>query len=190
MSYRIPPSMDDADGFLPLEVSRWFAVRSNGGGEQAAFDGLTERKFTVFLPKSTHWRRSRRSGDQRVERPLFPGYLFVLCTSNDFAEVRGIEAVSQFVRYVKDGEMTPMPFPLSAIIELQADECRGLFDYTRAIKPQYKPKKGDKVMVTAGPWQSYIGKLLDTPTKSRALVMIEGPHGRGVALDVAHLAAA
>lgn len=189
MSHRIPPSMDEADSLMPLEASRWFAVRTTGGRERAALDGLTERKFTAYLPMSTH-KRSHKTGDRRVLRPLFPGYVFVLCTSEDFAAIRETEAVAQFVRYVKGGEMTPMAFPLTAIISLQADECAGLFDYTRAIKLQYRPQKGDKVKVTAGPWQSYIGKLLDTPTKSRALVMIEGPHGRGVALDVAHLAAA
>ncbi len=170
-------------------VSSWYAVRSATRREASAHDGLVERGFTVFLPMITRWRRSRR-GDEKIERPLFPGYMFVLCAPCDFPDILALEGVHQFVRYMKDDEMTPMQIPLVAIIGIQAAECRGEFDYTRVIKPEYRPKKGDRVMVTAGTWQSYIGKLLATPTKNRAHVMIEGPHGRGVHLDVAHLSAA
>lgn len=171
-------------------MSTWYAVRAATRREGTAFDGLTERGFSVFLPMVTLWRRQRRGGDEKVQRPLFPGYMFVLCSEQDFPDIQGVEAVHQFVRYVKNDELTPMPIPLAAVIEMQAAERLGEFDYTRTIKPQYRPKKGEKVKVIAGPWQSFIGKVLDTPTGKRALVMIEGPHGRGVALDVAHLSAA
>lgn len=194
MSHRIPPSMDDVDTDLPLEVERrmisqWYAVRVCGGRENTAHDGLTEHGFTVFMPCETQWRVTRWS-KTKIETPLYRGYMFVACSTGRFEEVCKIEGVQQFVRYVVNGEMTPMPIPLAAIIEIQSSERAGRYDTTRTYKPPYRPKKGDKVKVTAGPWQSYIGKLLDTPAKSRALVMIEGPHGRGVTLDVAHLAAA
>lgn len=169
-------------------ASQWFAIRSATRREDAAFDGLVERGFTVFLPCETRWSQNPWN-KVKVERPLYRGYMFVLCAPQDFHQILDIEGVHQFVRYMVDDVMVPMPIPTAAVIEIQASERAGLYDSTRVYKPPYRPKKGDRVEVTSGPWQSFIGKLLSTPTRDRAHVMIEGPHGRGVTLNVAHLTA-
>lgn len=170
-------------------VSSWYAVRSATRRENSAHDGLVEQGFTVFLPCETYWRQTRWI-KVKVERPLFRGYMFVLCAPEDFHQILDIEGVHQFVRYMVGDIMVPMPIPVAAVIEIQADERRGAFDATRTYTPPYRPKKGDKVKVTAGTWQSFIGRVLNTPTKDRALVMIEGPCGGGKTFDIAHLSAA
>jgi transcription antitermination factor NusG len=173
-------------------MSNWYAIRTATRRESTAYDGLVERKFTPFLPMSTHWRRSARKGEVKVDRPLFPGYIFVLCRPEDMPGILKIEACSQFVRYVVNDELTPVIFPPGEIIKVQAAECRGEYDYTRKTAPKTKPtyRRGDKIRVVAGPWQTFVGKVLSTPTRDRIHVMIEGPHGRGVGLDVAQVAAA
>jgi transcription antitermination factor NusG len=178
------PHADRADS-----SSQWFAVRSATRRETAAHDGLVEQGFTVFLPCETRWSQNRWN-KVKIDRPLFRGYMFVLCAPEDFHQILDIEGVHQFVRYMANEIMVPMPIPTAAVIEIQANERRGAFDATRVYTPPYRPKKGDRVRVTSGPWQAFIGKLLSTPTKDRAHVMIEGPHGRGVTLNVAHLSAA
>lgn len=170
-------------------MTTWFAIRSATRRERAAFAGLVEQGFTVFMPCETRWSTTRWA-KTKIMAPLYPGYMFVLCTPEDFRRILDIEGVHQFVRYVVDDVAVPMLIPLAAIIAIQADERAGAFDSTRTTRVRYRPKKGHKVQVTAGPWMGFIGKVLATPAKDRVHVMTEGPFGRGVTLDVAHLSAA
>lgn len=170
-------------------MSIWYAVRSATRREKAAIGGLTEQGFAVFMPCET-LQRKLGGAMENVNRPLFPGYLFILCEPADFRQILEVEGVHQFVRFGTGDDLKPFPFPIAEIIALQAAERAGEFDRTRKTRAPYRPRKGDKVQVIAGDWYSYVGKVLDTPTGSRAMVKIEGPFGRGVALDVAHLAAA
>lgn len=170
-------------------MSQWYAIRSATRREWSALAGLKERKFTVFMPCETIWRRTKWTKG-KDERPRFPGYMFVLCDPDDFADLLGIEAVHQFVRYMVDGEMVPMPIPLGAVIELQADERAGKYDATRNTKVRYVPEKGERVKITAGPWSGFFANVLATPVKGRAKLLAEGRFGAKVTLDVAHLTAA
>jgi transcription antitermination factor NusG len=171
-------------------VSIWYCVRSATRQETKTLARLTEKGYAVFLPCETVQRRLG-GADERVHRPLFPGYMFILCEPDNHPEILEMEGVHQFVRVGTGENLRPFPWPSSVIIGLQAQERAGDFDRTRAKPPPaYKPRKGDKVQVTAGHWHSYIGTVLNTPTKARALVKIEGPFGKGVTLDVAHLKAA
>lgn len=170
-------------------MTQWYAVNTTPRRELPAIASLAEKGFAVFMPCETVTRRIGRH-HEIVSRPLFPGYLFVLCDPKQFREVLEIDAIQQFVRYRCGADLSPVIIPLPAIIEMQADERRGAYDRTRAKPNAYRPRKGDKVRVMAGPWQNFVGKLLATPRGQRAQVMIEGPFGRGVALDIGYLRAA
>ncbi len=175
----------------PDTDSQWFALRTASRRETAAHNGLVEQGFTVFLPHETHIRQTSRTPRERVSSPLFPGYLFVLCGARDFPAILEIEAVSQFVKKTRaDGETEPVAFPACAILGLQIEERSGLFDRTRKVKLPYRPRKDEKVRITAGTWMGYIAKVLSTPGGERAHVMVEGPFGRGVVVDVVRLSAA
>lgn len=171
-------------------VSQWYAVRTATRREQAAADGLEEQGFTVFLPMETKWRRTGIE-KAKAQSPLMPGYLFVLCSAYQLRAVTAVDGVHQVVSGVREnGDPMPLPIPVAAIIELQASERAGVYDYTIGKRIKYEPRKGAKVKITAGPWQSFIAKVLSTPRGSRVHVMTEGPYGRGMTLDVAHLSAA
>lgn len=170
-------------------MSHWYAIRVMTRREKTAMAGLAEQGFAVFMPCETVMRKICRY-QEPVNRPLFPGYLFVLCTSDHFAQIRETVGVQQFVRYFVGGEQTPVAFPFAAVIEMQTAERAGHYDRTRTRPAVYHPRKGDKVQITAGPWMAFVGKVLDTPTSRRAKVMIEGPFGKGQDIDVGHLRAA
>jgi transcription antitermination factor NusG len=184
---RAPPPKARADS--EQRTASWYAIRTSTRQEGKALAALAERGFAVFMPCETMLRRIGRNYEV-VNRPCFPGYLFTLCVDTDFAAVSSLDAVHAFVCSAEaDGVPRPMPIPLSVIINLQAEERAGSYDRTRNKRPAYKPKKGEKVRITAGPWQAFMARVLDTPRGKRAQVMIEGPHGRGMAIDVKHLAA-
>lgn len=172
-------------------MSQWYAIKTEPQRERQVAAGLAERHLTFFLPMETDWR-----GQPRVKHmePVLPGYVFVLIgTDNDFAELHELEHVSGFVRYLRDdGILWPMPFPTGEIFRFQADERAGLFDKTRKVKPpKYRPKRGERVQITAGAYLGYFAKVLSSPAKDRRKLLIEGfDTPRHKTLDVGHLEAA
>lgn len=171
-------------------MSQWYAVRSATCRENAAAEALEEAGITVFLPLEASWgTRAGKPGKSRVERPLLRGYLFVLIdlvTEED--QVLAVHGVHSFLGYTDEvGDNRPLPVPLPLIIEIQSHERAGRYDKTLYFKPKYDPRKGDRVKITAGPWLNFFGKVLVTPRKQRAHVMVEGPFGRGVMVESKHL---
>lgn len=170
-------------------MSTWYAVRSATRQESRAMRSLVEQGRPVFLPCETRMRRLGGSLEA-VSRPLFAGYLFVLCDECDFPDVLEADGVHQFLRYGSGDDLKPFPFPASEILKLQISERAGEFDYTRAERISYRPRRGDRVKVTAGPWQTFCGQVIQAPSAKRAKVKLEGPYGNTQTLDIAHLAAA
>jgi transcription antitermination factor NusG len=171
-------------------MTDWYAVCTTTSAERRVGAALAERLYPVFLPMETHWSVEPGRAKERRCDPLLPGYLFVLCEPEDFAEISGIEDVRGFVRYVRnDGVLWPYILPSAAILGLQMDERSGVFDDT--VQVRYKPRKGERVKITAGPYFNYVAKVLETPRGKRVQLLIEGfdpPRHRKEAL--AHLAAA
>lgn len=168
----------------------WYAIRTATRRETVVAAGLAERRMTFFLPMETVWQ-----GQPHVRHmtPLMPGYVFVLCAEEDFANLHGIEGVQGFVRYMRDdGLLWPAAFPDAAILGLQIDERAGAFDRTRTVKPEpYRPMKGAIVEIQAGPYFGFLAKVLAAPQGGRAKLLIDGfEKPRRKTLDVAHLAAA
>lgn len=172
-------------------MSLWYAVRTATRREKYALKGLAEQGFAVFMPCET-WLRQTSRVREVATRPLFPGYMFVLCEGEDFRRVLDTEGVHQFVLCNLDGGLSvPIPFPTALILGLQAEERAGLFDRTRQAKIPYRPNKGDRVKVIAGVYQGFIARVLASPKGERAHVMVQ-VSGRetGRTIDVEHLTAA
>lgn len=165
---------------------QWYAIRTTTQRERTVAALLAERGFPVFVPLA----REQCGSDVR-DRPLMPGYVFVLCEPEDFADLHGIEHVAGFVRYVReDGTTWPAAFPDRVILGLQIEERQGAFDQTRAA-PKYRPKKGARVQITAGIYFGFFATVLAAPSKDRRKLLIEGLEPpRHKTLDVAHIVAA
>ncbi|WP_165842919.1 transcription termination/antitermination protein NusG [Phenylobacterium deserti] len=173
-----------------MSESAWYAVRTATRRERKALQSLNEFGFTAFLPCETRWTHDRNGKDVAYS-PLFPGYLFVLIRPSEIHDVLEIDGVHDFVRCIDgSGEAAPMPIPAKAILTIQAEERAGAYDRTKSKRRVYRPRKGDRVMVEAGTWLGFIGKVLATPRGERAHVMLEGPFGRGVTLNSDQLRAA
>jgi transcription antitermination factor NusG len=171
-------------------MSDWYALRVTPRQEASVAAVLAERGITFFLPMETIWH-----GSPRVKHmaPLLAGYVFVLCDTGDFANLHGVEGVLNFVRYLREDGMTwPAPFPAREILGLQIEERRGLYDRTRNTKPpRYRPKKGERVQITAGTYLGFFATVLSAPTKDRRKLLIDGfGKARHKTLDVGHLVAA
>ena len=173
-------------------MSEWYALRTRGGQENVVAAGLAERHFRFFLPMQTD---HRGHPPRRHMEPLFPGYVWVLCELTELADLRGIEGVESLFRYIaNDGHLWPAEFPARVILGLQIEERAGTYDFTRKVAPpKYRPRKGDRVQITAGDYYGFLATVLATPQGDRCKLLIqhetfEAPRNRTE--DVAHLTAA
>ena len=79
---RCPPMMRGSDIRVEECPGRWWLLHTKPRNEKALAQDLHDRGLNYFLPLVT---AARRYGRRRVELliPLFPGYLFLTCLSDD-----------------------------------------------------------------------------------------------------------
>jgi transcription antitermination factor NusG len=169
----------------------WYCIRCPSPARAA--HNLKERQFETYHPVETRWRHGRVN-KVKIDRSLFPGYMFVRCTPNDFYAVTKTEGVGSFVRYPSNGiDLVPMAFPDECIGDLISQQHFGMFDATRSAQKRAKPKPGERAKVVGGKWRGYVAEVLSVSPKTRkAHVLLETIQGDRVrmTLDVAHLDAA
>lgn len=178
----------------------WYIVRSASGRERAALASIEGEGFNAYLPCETRWRRTPTRKD-KVEHPLFVGYLFVECEATDCAGILELDGVHQFVRYLgSDGEPHAMPIPAREVEKVRAKQAAGHYDVTRPSRRELKRlerkakamRKGERVKLTDGPFSGFIGRVLEMRQSERAALVEVEIFGRvtPVELDVGHLDAA
>lgn len=173
MSHRIPPSMDEADACLPLEVPRWFVVRLKPQADQRARQGVEEvlKPFGLraYLPNESCWRRQGRA-KRAVLRPLLAGYLFAEATTAQLYalnEVDGVEGV--LIRGVR-------PATVAWFVEVLAFcESLGLFDHTTPYGAGPPPtfRRGDQVKIIAGLFSGFMGEVAKVKGQNRLGVVVK-----------------
>jgi transcription antitermination factor NusG len=155
----------------------WYAVHVRSHFERQVVRFLDGRRGPeTFLP--TYRTRSRRAdGPATVERPLFPGYLFVRLESLDAPRV----AVLQAPGVVRVVEFAGRPAPVPAavidslrIITLGPDEAR----------PHPLLHEGQAVRVVAGPFAGATGRLSRGRGRRPRLVVTLELLGRAAAVPI------
>lgn len=184
---------------------KWYAVQTNPLCERKAEAGLREHGFTVFLPVETKWKRSRSKARERVNHPLFTGYLFVgLGPWQSLYHVRQIDGVRGLV-CGHDGEpidMSWMPVQLpsgrflrntdgtmarvSFVYDLQARQAAGEFDHTPARRSLFR--RGDKARIMLeGPLKDQIAEVLEATDEGRVKLLLSAKFGWQTTMDSDHL---
>lgn len=185
---------------------KWYAVQTNPLCERRAEAGLREHGFTVFLPVETKWKRSRSKARERVNHPLFTGYLFVgLGPWQSLYHVRQIDGVRGLVvgssghpmefgeqtlvdektgKIVRNEDGTPRKVHL--IYELQSRQAAGEFDHTPARRSQFR--RGDRARITLdGPLKDQIAEVLEANDDGRIKLLLSAKFGWQTTLDSDHL---
>ncbi len=133
--------------------------------ENVVYEGLTKKSIEVFLPKILV--RSRRVDRKVMIRiPLFPGYLFV---KSDLTPGRHLEIVKTAgaVRLV-GSHGGPLPVPTETIESLKIMTAGDGKILTGTVF-----KKGDRVIVTGGPFEGVTGTFARQGKIGRVIVNIE-----------------
>jgi transcription termination/antitermination protein NusG len=148
------------------EPAKWFAVHTASNHERTVARQLQDRSIPFFLPT---YKQINRWSDRRkeVERPLFPGYVFVHIQLNTRLSVLRVPGVVRLV----GSSQGPAEIPPEEIEPLQqAMVSKG------RIAPHDFVKIGSRVRVMHGPFAGINGCLVRRENQLRVVVAMESIH--------------
>ncbi len=166
----VPESFTDRD-------LNWYAVYTRSRHEKMVNQCLGERHIESFLPVQdvlSQWKDRRKW----IQRPLFPGYLFVRADRSHLYQVRMTRGVSYIVG--NGWARSPVPVP-----DEQVQAIRRMVEQEYPVMQWPLLRKGTRVRVTAGPLagvETYIVERRNNK-KSYLVVTVE-LLGRSVAVEI------
>ena len=149
-----------------MSAARWYVVQTRPHAEVKAQEHLRRQGFTTYLPQFIKLRRHARK-TERVCRPLFPRYMFVLIdtTRQSCHSIRSTVGVSSLV----GGETGPVAVQEGVIDALRAREDTD--GYVRQDSPRLL--RGTAVRVLDGVFATCLGVFEYMSDKERVAVLLE-----------------
>lgn len=149
----------------PVTVRYWGVVNTHPHRERQAEFNLRRQDFTVYVPRIAKVVRHARRVSQ-VERPLFPGYLFVAIAPEatlwrPIASTVGVRGI------VRSGER-PALVDDRFIAALREREREGVI-----VLPARPYEPGESVRVVGGPFAGAVAKVLAAREPERVIVLLE-----------------
>jgi len=131
---------------------RWYAVWTRSQCEPKVEEGLHRKQIETFLPRLRVVSRRR---DRRVilERPLFPGYLFLRFVASRDAYIRAM-STDGVVRILGDRWDALHPVP-----QEQVEAVRRIASAGQGVHPLPWMGIGDRVRIVAGPLVGLEGRV-------------------------------
>lgn len=138
----------------------WHALHTRSRHEKTAARLLAQRGVERFLPLM---RVLSRWADRKkwVEKPLFPGYLFVHINEVQIPTVRGTPGVVRL--------LGPEPNRPSVVADAELDNIRRLMASQVRVDPCPYLEPGQLVRITSGPLRGVEGTLI---RKSRRCLLV------------------
>jgi transcription antitermination factor NusG len=149
---------------LPAGVlEQWFAAYTFSCHEKRVAQHLSTRHIDFFLPvhrKVNRWKNGLR---MLVERPLFPGYVFVKIDCKDRVRVLELPGVHSLVGAGRE----PTPLPYEEIEGLR----RGM--HLLSAEPHPLVKSGEKVLIRKGPLEGMTGIVVRQKNSTRVILTLD-----------------
>ena len=149
-----------------MSDARWYVVQTQPHAESRAQEHLRRQGFTTYLPRLRKSRRHARK-TEKVSRPLFPRYMFVLIdtTHQGWHAIRSTFGVSSLV----GGESGPMPLRDGVIEALRQRE--GEDGHFHQETPKFL--RGAAVRVLDGVFASCLGLFEGMSDRDRVAVLLD-----------------
>ena len=159
-----PLPLADSAHSAPIEQPRsWFAAYTTPRHEKVVARHLQGRQVESFLPLYTSTRRWNNGCRKPVEKPLFPGYVFVNIARRECVRVLQVPGVVSIVGAGRE----PSPLPNSDIESLR----------TALPLCQFEPHPylavGDKVRVHSGSLAGMVGVLVRKKNLARVVLTLD-----------------
>ncbi len=147
------------------EKSSWYVLHTKSRFENVVNDGLTKKSIEAFLPR-IKVRSRRKDRKLLIKVPLFSGYTFVKSGLSPHEHLEILKTAG-VVRIIGNKE-GPLP-----VQEQTIESLKIMVATEEEIVTGTRFKKGDKVMVTYGPFTGIIGEFVQYRGKGRVIVNIE-----------------
>lgn len=157
----IEERLDKEDSVAPRT---WHIATTRSRSEQKAALRMERLSIPYYLPLV---KELRQWSDRRkwVERPLFPSYIFVQVSLQEYAEVLAIPGIAGYVRL--QGRAVAVPEARMADIR-KAVESQRLVD----VVP-FAPVVGQVITLTEGALKGIKGRVVETDGKHYLLLAVE-----------------
>ena len=150
-----------------MEQLNWFALLTRSNFEQTVYTSIEKKNIEVFLP--TVKKKSQRKDRQlMLERPLFPGYIFVRSSFHSSDQLSILKTVGA-VRLLGN-QAGPVAVPKFQIESLKILTSANLDLITGS---NIKLEKGDPVQVIAGPMAGVKGEFIHYKGQNRVIIKID-----------------
>lgn len=161
-------SSQELDHTAPLprgygeESLNWFAVYTMPQSEKAVCRMLDVRQIESFLPTFETLRVWKNRQRVKVQRPLFPSYLFVRIHPRQ----RGAVFSAPGVLHIIGNARGPVAIPDREIDFLRSDFCK------RRVEPYRDLVVGSKVRIRSGPMEGLEGTLVQKKNSLRFVLTV------------------
>ncbi len=145
---------------------QWFVLLTRCNFENVVCERIYQKNFEIFLPQIKT--KSRQKKKIMVNKPLFPGYLFVKSSYNPQAHLDILKTPGA-VRLLGNKD-NPVPVP-----EVQIESLKILTksDADIVVGDSIKLKKGTHVMIINGPMLGLRGIFIKYKGKNRVVIDID-----------------
>lgn len=143
----------------------WYVLHTRSRFENVVNEGLDKKDLEVFLPK-IQVRSKRKDRKAMIRVPLFPGYLFVKSTLTPQEHLDILKTVGAVRLIGNTGG--PVPVPDETIESLKI-----MIAGPNAVETGSRFKKGDRVIVVAGPLVGVTGQFVRYRGRGRVIVSIK-----------------
>jgi transcription antitermination factor NusG len=144
-------------------LEHWFAAYTCSSQEKRVAQHLSVRSIEHFLPvhrKISRWKNGLR---MLIEKPLFPGYVFVKINCKEKVRVLELPGVHSIVSRGRQ----PIPLPYDEI-----ESLRGGMHLVNA-EPHPLLKFGGKVLIRKGPLEGMTGIVVRQNNTTRVILTLD-----------------
>jgi len=149
----------------------WAVVNTHAHKERLALDNLARQDFETYCPR-IHKRIRHARRVHHVQRPLFPGYVFISVDPGRrrWRPILSTIGVRSLVRFGDRLGMLDDQF----IQCLKAREQDGVIVRSQAIERPVNPyKAGEQVKINGGPFDGRVATILSASDKDRLVVLMD-----------------
>jgi len=148
---------------LPDTSRRWYAAYTKPCHEKRVVEHLELRKIELFLPLYLSTRRWNNGCKVTLERPLFPGYVFVRIPANERVSVLELSGVVSIVGTARE----PTALPDEDIERLRS----GL--HLAHAEPHRTVTRGEIVRILRGPLHGMTGVVIRQKNSFRVVLTVD-----------------
>ena len=146
---------------IPNDDTIWYAVYTKSRHEKKIAQKCKDYDISYYLPLT----KSERHYEHRVitfRKPLFPGYIFCKCDSNQKQDLYKTGRICKFLEPVDQTQL---------VNELQ--QIYGISKKSAEILPHDFLQRGRRVKVINGPFADFEGKISHRKGKYKLVLNIE-----------------